>query len=389
VSKSKSLSLPSVLIVSHETTLTGAPIQLLHLARWLHAAGWKLLVVAPDPGPISDLLAADGIPVVIETDLLTDPEHAKLRELAGRFDVVLANTIVSWPAVRAARAANKPAIWYLHETLVAIRLIRQISEIGPTLHSATLLVTPTRQTARVFQGLTTTPVEVVPYGIPRPKAKQKRSRQRTAFVTMASVEPRKGQDILVEAIGKLPREIAEKAHFKFIGRFLEQPFADEVRQSASALEHVEFIGEREHDASLNLLATSDVLVCPSRDETMPITILEAMGLRKAVISADVGGISEWVRNETNGLLVPPENPSLLAAAIERCLTDHELMERICAGAQRTFQRHFTLERFARRFAELLEKVREPRRPRDVNLANSMTRVCGVNCVVCCGIRGFQ
>jgi len=164
--RTKSAARPKVLFVSHETTLTGAPIQLLHLVRRLHKEGWNLRVAAPESGPISDLLAADGVPLLIHAGLLEEKGHRKLRELAAQHDVVVANTIISWAAVRAAHLEGKPVIWYLHETLVAVRLIRQIPEIGPTLELATLLVTPTRQTARIFEGITHTPIEVVPYGIP-------------------------------------------------------------------------------------------------------------------------------------------------------------------------------------------------------------------------------
>jgi glycosyltransferase involved in cell wall biosynthesis len=355
-------------MVSHETTLTGAPIQLLHLARALHAEGWKLQVAAPERGPISDLLAADGIEVLIHPDLLEEPDQTKLRELAAAADVVLANTIVSWNAVRAARAEDKPVIWYLHETLVAVRLIRQIAEIGPTLHLATLLVTPTDRTAQVFQGLTNTPVVVVPYGIPTPLSASRQPSEQRTFITLASIEPRKGQDILIDAIGKIPRDLAARAKFRFVGRSLEAPFAEGLKEKAADLPNVEFLGERDHQEALALLAESDVLVCPSRDETMPITILEAMALGKAVVSTDVGGISQWMRDESNGLLVPSENSAAMADAIGRCLVDDELVERIGCGARRTFRRHFTLERFAARFGELLREARDPPLARDNSIA---------------------
>src|SRR5438046_798052 len=101
---------------------------------------------------------------------------------------------------------------------------------------------------------------------------------------------------------------------------------------------------------------------------MPITILEAMSLGKIVITADVGGIAEWVRDEMNGLLVPRENPDALARAIERCLTDKPLAARLRAAAQRTFNRHFTLERFATHFASLLENVPPKNPPRERSIA---------------------
>jgi GT2 family glycosyltransferase/glycosyltransferase involved in cell wall biosynthesis len=360
---------PSVLFVSHETTLTGAPIQLLHLVRRLRKTGWNLAVVAPEPGPISGLLAADDVKVSTHPGLLEEAGQEKLRELAAQFDVVVANTIVSWPAVRAAHLEAKPVIWYLHETLVAVRLIRQIAGMGPTLELATLLVTPTRQTARVYQGLTRTAIEVVPYGIPelRAGAQEKKNAVMT-FITAASIEARKGQDILVEAIKALPANIGEAARFKIVGRYLDPPFAERVKNNAAGLSSVEFTGEQTHTASLKLLEASDSLICSSRDETMPITILEAMSLGKVVISADVGGIAEWVRDGMNGLLVEPENPEALARAIERCVTDAQLAAQLRAGARRTFERHFTLEKFAAHFGRLLTNLAPRKEVRDWSIA---------------------
>jgi glycosyltransferase involved in cell wall biosynthesis/GT2 family glycosyltransferase len=358
---------PKVLFVSHETTLTGAPIQLLHLVRRLHQDGWDLAVAAPEPGPISELLAADGITVIIHPDLVEVAGYEKLRELVAQFDLVVANTIVSWRAVRAAHSQGKPAIWYLHETLVAVRLLREIPDMRPTLELATLLVTPTRQTARIYEGLTHTPIEVVPYGIPDLQvADSELDKREMTFITLATVEARKGQDILVEAIKELPAKIREAARFKLVGRHLDPPFFEKVKASAAGLAGVEFTGERNHAESLKLLAGSDSLICCSRDETMPITILEAMSLGKVVISAKVGGISEWVRDEMNGLLVEPENPRALAAAIERCMTDRPLAAQLRAAARRTFERHFTIEKFTTHFGRLLLDAAAPIPARDPN-----------------------
>ena len=349
-----SVARPRVLFVSHETTLTGAPIQLLHLVRRLHTDGWDFAVAAPEHGSISELLAADGVNIIIHPDLVEVAGYEKLRELCGQFDVVVANTIVSWRAVRAAHSEGKPAIWYLHETLVAVRLIREIPEMRPTLELATLLVTPTRQTARIYEGLAHTPIEVVPYGIPPVRVVTSEAGEHVrTFITLATVESRKGQDILVEAIKELPAKIREATKFKLVGRHLDPPFFDKVKASAAGLAGVEFTGERNHAESLALLAGSDSLICCSRDETMPITILEAMSLGKVVISADVGGIGEWVRDEMNGLLVEPENPRALARAIERCVTDVPLATQLRAAARCTFERHFTIEKFTAHFARLL------------------------------------
>ena len=344
-------------------------MQLLHLARWLQKDGWKLAVATPESGPTSDLLTADGVEVVVQARLLESDQSEKLRELCGRFDVVVANTTLGWPAVRAARAQGKVAIWYLHETLLAVDWMRENAEIRSTLDLATLIVTPTQHNARLFRAITRTPIEVVPYGLPDLALEARDKDERPMrFITIASLEARKGQDILVEAIKLLPEEIRTDAVFRIVGRPLHHGFVEKLEANAAATSAIEFRGELGHAAAVQLLAESDALICSSRDETMPLAILEAMSLGKLIITTDVGGIAEWVRDEMNGFLVEPENPEALARVIERTFRESRLVGEMRAAARRTFERHFTLAKFAKHFSSLL--VSPPAAPplRDRNIA---------------------
>lgn len=342
-----------VLFVSHETTLSGAPIQLVHLAGWLRNAGWDICVATPDEGPISEMLGVLGVTTVAEPTLLTDLAHGWLRERCQDFDVIVANTIASWPAVRAAQQESRPVLWYLHETLVAVRLIQAIPEMESALRMADLLVTPTQQTARVYEGLTQTPIEVVPYGIPRPPILSQSRCEQTRFLTLGSFEPRKGQDILLDAILKLDAATGKRCAFRMAGRVLDEAFYHELQIRVAGLEGVELIDALEHSDALALLNETDVVVLPSRDETMPIVILEAMALGKTVISTDVGGVREWLHDGMNGLLAAREDPDALASALAACAHRPEFARRLAAAGSRTFDHHFTLDHFASRFAKLL------------------------------------
>jgi glycosyltransferase involved in cell wall biosynthesis len=350
---------PTVLFVSHETTLSGAPMQLLHFLPWLRDRGWTLAFAAPEPGPISAILEAEGITTIIDQTLLSDPTQRRLREICPRFQVVVANTIVAWAAARVAFEEKIPVIWYLHETLVALRLMGVLPEIRPTLRMADLLVTPTQRTAEVYQRLTERPVLVVPYGIPIPPSRARQKKTASCnFVTLGSFELRKGQDVLVDAIALLNERIRNRSVFRMAGRVLDPIFFQELQTRVGVIEQVELISALDHSAATDLLNEADVIVSPSRDETMPIAILEAMGLGKAVISTDVGGIREWIRDGTNGLLVSAENAGELAAAIARCADDDALVAQLGAAGRGTFDEHFTLERFGTRFAQLIESVQK-------------------------------
>ncbi|HEY8835434.1 MAG TPA: glycosyltransferase, partial [Chthoniobacterales bacterium] len=174
-----------------------------------------------------------------------------------------------------------------------------------------------------------------------------------------------GQDVLAEAIGKLDRSTRERCSFKMAGRVLDAAFYAKLQNALGGLEQVQLIEALDHASALTLLNETDVVVLPSRDETMPIVILEAMGLGKAVVSTDVGGVREWLRDGMNGLLVERENSDALARALASCANNREFVRELKAAGSRTFDRHFTLDRFASRFAELLLSLQQRPEERDI------------------------
>jgi glycosyltransferase involved in cell wall biosynthesis/GT2 family glycosyltransferase len=336
--------------------LSGAPMQLLHYLRVLDRDDWDVTFAAPAPGPISDSLASHDTQVVFDATFLTDLAHTALRRTVRDYDIVVANTIASWPAVRAARAARVPVIWYIHETRVGVWLMEQIAQIRPTLRDADLIVAPTRETARIYEPLSRGAIEVVPYGIPDRGQSAPPYGDGVRFLVLGSYEPRKGQDIMIDAVRRLPAEARERSRFTFVGRVLDDDFYRRIEDAAIELPNVQLLGPADHDAALRLLLENDALVVPSRDETMPIAIIEAMRAGRAVISTDVGGIHEWLHDGLNGWLVPPEQPAALASAISRAASDPRLRMVLAAAGRRTYERHFRLENFAEHFSKLLAEV---------------------------------
>jgi glycosyltransferase involved in cell wall biosynthesis len=94
---------------------------------------------------------------------------------------------------------------------------------------------------------------------------------------------------------------------------------------------------------------------------MPIAILEAMSLGKAIITTNVGGTTEWLRDEFNSLLVPAEDSASLAGAIRRCAEKPNLVRSLGRNARRTFVDQFSLDRLGRRFSRLIEQVRREKK----------------------------
>ncbi len=354
-----------LLFFTHETTWSGAPIQLFHLVTWLKQSGHQVAVAVPKPttaesGPLSDEFGRVGVEIYPLLDLSTPPELAEMQKLCARFDVVVANTLVMSAAVRAAHAEGVPVLWYIHESLIAEHLIAHIPEIRPALELTDLLVMPTQRTAALYARWTARPIEVVAYGIPPAVAASSLTTadsNRCRFLLLGTYEPRKGQDVFLEAIGKLEPALRARATFGMAGRVLDRDFHENLARQARSIPEVELLGALSHDEALVVTAASDVLVCASRDETMPVAILEAMSLGKAIVTATVGGVTEWLRDGVNALLVPPEDRAALAVALGRCLTDAELVASLGENGRRTFEKDFSLEQLGRRFTALFERVR--------------------------------
>ena len=94
------------------------------------------------------------------------------------------------------------------------------------------------------------------------------------------------------------------------------------------------------DNPFELLAASAIVVLASSAEGSPNALLEAMARAIPVVATSVGGVPELLAHGQAGLLVPPEHPRKLAAAIDHLLTKPELAKRLGqAGRSVAEQRH--------------------------------------------------
>ena len=116
---------------------------------------------------------------------------------------------------------------------------------------------------------------------------------------------------------------------------------------------VELAGER-HDVR-ELLAEADIFVLSTRSEGLPLSILEAMSAGLPVVASGVGGVPELVVDGETGLLVPPGDPSRLAAAIQRLLEDPALRDRLGAAGRARVAECFDLDRCRREHLALYRR----------------------------------
>ena len=122
----------------------------------------------------------------------------------------------------------------------------------------------------------------------------------------------KGHKYLIEAARKI---LLTRPDMTFIFLGDGELMNDLKSQAASSgiYDKVRFLGWREDVAEV--MSTFDLFVLPSLNEGMGKVLVEAMAMGKPIIASHVGGISDLVKNEENGLLVPPEDAEAIARSI--------------------------------------------------------------------------
>jgi glycogen synthase len=167
------------------------------------------------------------------------------------------------------------------------------------------------------------------------------------------LEPRKGIDVLLKAIPIVAKSRPDVV-FNIVGDdcavehsqiTYRQKFQSE-NEGASFLDRVLFRGRFGGDALLDAYASCDIFVAPSRFESFGLVFLEAMRDAKPVIGCVAGGVPEVVEHGTTGLLVKPDDPAALAAAIITLVGDPGMRRSMGDEGHRHFNEKFSAQRMA-------------------------------------------
>lgn len=201
---------------------------------------------------------------------------------------------------------------------------------------------------------------VIPNGVEAPELPEVRRRAAGDPAVLGAVgrlEPEKGIDDLLQALALLQASGSD-LRLLIYGTGSLRP---ELLRTARRLGVEDRVELRGFEANRSLIFSSmDLFVLPSLREGTPNSLLEAMAHGLATVATPVGGVPELVENGREALLVPPRDPSALAAAIDRLLSDPDMAHAMGAAARATaVDRHgfaARMERVWTFYDELLKRA---------------------------------
>ena len=177
------------------------------------------------------------------------------------------------------------------------------------------------------------------------------------------LSPEKGIEIFLQAIAQwrsAKNSASAGVEFVVVGEGPERSRLEALQNELGLNEQVTLAG---HNADMpSFYASVDLLVSSSRQEGLPIALLEGMASGLPLLATAVGEVPQLASNGTTALLVPPNDVSALAAGLRQLIDDPALRERLGRAGQQLIAAEFSAEAMAAEYLDLYRAVEQaPRR----------------------------
>ncbi len=313
----------NILLLSHELSLTGAPVVLHKMAVVFKKQGHNVTILSPFDGPVRAKFEDDGFPVILFEDIYDASQNDFLSVYGNKFDLIVINTVVTYRAIFQLGGLLTPVVWWIHDSHASytyggfgkclpavipenVNIMcggnyakKQLLNYYPHYRAGELLY--------AIDDCAKYTVGAVPDIV---------NKNKNVFIIAGTIERRKGQDIAAAAIRKLPKDVLEQCQFIFIGKAVESPIMNIVDSLCKDMpEHVCFMEPVSHDELIGIYHNSTCLICSSRDDPMPVVVTEMQALSKPVICSENIGNAKLIENYGGGLIYHNDSPEELAAQI--------------------------------------------------------------------------
>jgi glycosyltransferase involved in cell wall biosynthesis len=277
------------------------------------------------------------------------------------------------PALGAARGGRiHPVVVTAHTPALQTRLSRRGRFLQTITRSGVdrwvVLSERNRELLAASNGLAPRAISVVFPGLPEerfselpsaPAARQRISlaTKSTSIGTVGRLSGQKRHDVLIEAIAVASLQVPD-LKLVIVG---EGELETATRRLAEKRipGQVTFTGYRSD--AIELLPAFDIFAMSSDFEGLPFALLEAMAAGRAIVTTDVQGAGEAVRDGREGLVVPRRDPDAFARAIVTLARDRELAARLGAAARERFLAEFTADQMIDRTEALYLELLADRR----------------------------
>lgn len=172
---------------------------------------------------------------------------------------------------------------------------------------------------------------------------------RKVILTVSRLIPRKGQDVVLQAMPEVLRQVPEAVYF-IVGSGPEEQRLRNLVQRLGLAGHVRFAGSIPNREACDYYHACDVFAMPNRRmpngdvEGFGLVFLEANACGKPVIGGRSGGTPDAIVHGESGYLVDPTSPAEVASRVVELLTDPAQAAKLGEGGRERVRSRFTWRR---------------------------------------------
>lgn len=335
---------------SHEFSLTGAPVVFREALRVLQKNGYEIHTVSAVDGPIFDQLMNDGISVSVDEELKSKTDEY-WEWVAKEYDAVFVSTIVGYWLVERIGKYGIPIFWWIHDANAGYPYLSQfmMQKIPAHVH----VYCGGEYARKVLQKYRPLyPAANLLYGVQDRYGGQSKSfllnkKGKLLFSTIGSLEDRKGQRILLQAIEKLPQEILDICLFLIIGKSSNSEILACVQEMVKKYpENVCYIQSVPRDQIDSVYSQTDCIICASTDDPMPVFVAEGWMCGTPCICSENTGTASMITEGFDSFVYPDDDPQKLAKKIELfCKLPEEKRAELRMHARSLFTKEFDMKKF--------------------------------------------
>ena len=348
-----------ILILSHELSMTGAPVVLTYAVRVLKEAGFQQVVLSPEDGVLRKEIENEQVPVFIDEDIY---ESDRWLSYAKEFDLIIVNTVVPFFCIEQLKDCRIPVIWWIHDAREGYE--HYLKHVLPKTLGKNIDVYCVSDYARkvLLEFRPGYQSGVFPYGLPDLSEEKEEANVlegtegKVVFLTVGTIESRKGQDVLLEAIEQLDDSARKQSMFFFIGKKKSKDISAKLEISMKKYpEIVRWIPFLSRADIFDAYRQATAVICASRDDPMPTFMAETMMQSGICICSENTGTASLIRSGENGFVYGENSPEKLAACIAYVVKNYAAMDSVRCFGRKTYEEYFALPVFRKNLLEIVEK----------------------------------
>lgn len=175
---------------------------------------------------------------------------------------------------------------------------------------------------------------------------------------VGSIEPRKGHDILLQAVARLPKECKDKIHVVFLGSDKTENKCNSkwLKDTIALTNTADIVSHFEYQDSKLFYKIIDVFILPSWLEGFPLVVIEAMLSGNLCIRTDAEGAFEQIANGQTGFIFPKGDIAGLTEILEKIIRDDAYRLRIAENGRNHALKNFTSDIMAENTLKVYSKI---------------------------------